>query len=330
MFFLKYGDAQVGGHGAPDLRLNRVLAVAHKLYDSLVLIYQCEEKFYLATTFVSSKNGQGRQDRVFGQENQSLLVCWVLEQDTAYVFGVVLGNVLTVQSERFIADKTAVPAHLGQVNALGVRVAFGIGHTEGAGPIHLVKTSKVYVSLVHAVERDRHQDQDVRNIYHVNLAIADLTQGKNRASEVQQGVLLHRCLGLAKRRPVEQIQTQIAAGGIQRVDRILEIESQVIVQIKLTGTSRQKCGQEGPDSPVARLVGIGQGGAINAVAKSHCVQLDRVGSEHHFEVARALSPSQQSKSNDVKLAPSKSGVPHPRRRHSAPRCEKSLSMARTP
>ena len=224
-----------------------------------------------------------------------------VDNDTARVFGVVLRNVVIVQYDGLIADKTAATVHLGRVNALGVLVAFGTGHKEGAGLMHLEQASKVYVASVYDVERAWLQDQDVQNIDLVHLAIADVDKGRNRASEVQLDVQLDGCLGFAKRRPVEQTQTQIDGGGIQRVDRFLEIESQVLAQIKLASAPDHNWGQVGPDSPVARLVGIGQGGAVNAVSKSHGVQLARVGSKRHFDVARTLSPSQLSKSHDAKL-----------------------------
>jgi hypothetical protein len=49
----------------------------------------------------------------------------------------------------------------------------------------------------------------------------------------------------------------------------------------------------------------------DAVAKSHGVQLARVGSQRHFDVAQALAPSQLSKSHDAKLLRA-SQAPHAR------------------
>lgn len=300
-FFLNNGDEHVGGHGAPDLRLDRVLAVAKKLLDAQVLFDPFEKQFHLPAAFVQRSDGQGWQGRVVGQEDQSLFGCWVLEPDTAQVFGVVFGNVVPVQCDGLIADDAAAPVHLGRVNAPGVHVAFGAGYKEGSRLMHLKQASKVQVASVHDVERPWLQDQDVQHIDLVRLAIADVDEGGNRAPEVQQGVQLDGCLGFAKRRPVEQAQAQIDGGGIQCVDRVLEIEPQVLVQIKLASTPDQNCSQVGPDSPVARLVGVCQGGAVNAVAKSHGVQLARVGSKSHFDVSKTLAPSQLGKSHDAKL-----------------------------
>ena len=311
MFFLNDGDEHVGGYGAPDLRLDCVLAVAQKLLDTQVLLDPFEEQLHLPAAFVQRCDGQGRQTGVVGQEDQSLFGLGIFESDTAQVLGIVFGDVVPVECNGLIADDAARPVHLGRVNAPGVHVAFGAGHKEGAGLMHLKQPSKVDVAAIHHIERARLQDQDIEHIDLVHLAIADVDEGGNRAPEVEQGVQLDGSLGFAKRGPFEQAQAQVDGGGVQGVDRVLEIEPQVLVQIKLASTSDQNRSQVGPDAPVARLVGIGQGGAVNAVAKSHGVQLARVGSKSHFDVSQALSPRQLCKSHNSKLLGA-SQAPHAR------------------
>ncbi len=308
-FFLNNGDEHVGGHGAPDLRLDCVLAVAQKLLDTKVLFDPFEKQFHLPAPFVHHSDGLGRQACVVGQEYQRQLGFGIFEADTPQVFGLVLGDIVPAQCNGLIADDAACPVHFGRVNAPGVHVAFGAGYKEGAGMVHLKQASKVQLASVHDVERSWLQNQEVQHIYLVHLAIADVDEGRFRASEVQQGVQLDGCLGFAKRRPLEQAQAQIDGCGIQCIDRILEIESQVLVQIKLASTPNQNRSQVGPDSPVARLVGIGHGGAVNAVAKSHGVQLARVGSKSHFDFSKTLSPRQLYKSHDSKLLEA-SQTPH--------------------
>jgi hypothetical protein len=169
-FFLNNGDDRVGGHGAPDLRLVRVRSVAQKLLYAQVLFDTFEEQIDLPAAFEQSINGQGRQGGVVGQEDQSLLGCWVIEPYTAQVFGVVLRNVVPVQIDGLIADKIAAPAQLGRVYAR-VHVAFGTGHKEGASLRHLKQAGKVDVAAVQHIERPWLQDQDVQHIDLVHLAL---------------------------------------------------------------------------------------------------------------------------------------------------------------
>ena len=300
-FFFNNGDEHVGGHGAPNLRLDCVLAVAQELLDAQVLLDPFEEQLDLPATFVQSGNGQGRQGRVVGQEDQRFLGFGIFEPDTAQVLGVVLGNIVSVQRNGLIADDAACPVHFGRVHAPGVHIAFGSGHKEGTCLVHLEQARKVQIAPVHDVERAGLQNQDVQHIDLVHLAIADVDECWNGASQVQQGMELDGSLGFAKRGPVEQAQTQIDGGGVQRVDRVLELQPQVLVQVKLASAPDQNCGQVGPNAPIARLVGIGQGGAVNAVAKAHGVKFAGVGSQRHFDVAKALAPSQLGKGHGAKL-----------------------------
>ena len=67
-FLLDDGNQYVSRHGAPDLRLDGVLAVAQELLDSQVLLDPFEEQLYLPAIFVKCGDGQWRQDKVVGQK----------------------------------------------------------------------------------------------------------------------------------------------------------------------------------------------------------------------------------------------------------------------
>jgi DNA-directed RNA polymerase specialized sigma24 family protein len=56
----------------------------------------------------------------------------------------------------------------------------------------------------------------------VQLAVADVDEGRDRSTQVQQRVQLDGRLGRTKWRPLEQAQTQIDGAGVQRVDRSLD------------------------------------------------------------------------------------------------------------
>lgn len=125
------------------------------------------------------------------------------------MLGVVLGCIVSVQRNGLIADDAAAPVHLGRVNTPGVHVALGSGHKEGACLMHLEQPSKVQIAPAHDVERAGLQNQDIQNIDLVHLAVADVDEGWNRASQVQQGMELDSGLGFAKRGLIEQAQTKI-------------------------------------------------------------------------------------------------------------------------
>ena len=72
-------DQHVGGHGAPDLRLHRVLAGTQEAFDAQVLLDPLEEQLDLPAALVQGCNRQRRQRRVVGQEYQRLARLGVLE-----------------------------------------------------------------------------------------------------------------------------------------------------------------------------------------------------------------------------------------------------------
>ena len=68
----------------------------------------------------------------------------------------------------------------------------------------------------------------------------------------------------------------------------------------LKNSNEKVDGHGAPDSPVARLAGISQGVVLNALAKSHGVQLNRYHFKGHFNVSQTLSPSRLCKNQDSK------------------------------
>ena len=108
-------------------------------------------------------------------------------------------------------------------------------------------------------------------------------------------------LGCAKGRPVEQRETQIDGRGVERIDRVGQIQTEVGIAVELSCTTDEQSGQIGPDAPVARFVRIGQGRAMYTVAQSHRIQLAAVGRQRHLDVAQRLAPRQLSKRHDAKL-----------------------------
>ena len=58
------GDAHVGGHGAPDLRLHRVLAGAQELLDSQVPLDPFEDQLHLLSVLVQRSDAQSWPQRV--------------------------------------------------------------------------------------------------------------------------------------------------------------------------------------------------------------------------------------------------------------------------
>ena len=147
-------DQHIGGGSAPDLRLHRVLACAKEALDAQMLLDPFEEQFHLPATLVESRNGQGWQRRVVGQKHQRLARLQILEADTPQMFRVVLGHVVTIESDRLIAHHPRCAVGCRRIDAPGVHAAFGSGHKERAGLMHREESLEVQIAPVHHVDSE--------------------------------------------------------------------------------------------------------------------------------------------------------------------------------
>gem|GEM_PF-1961376 len=181
-------DQYIDGHGAPDLRLHRILAGAEKLLDAQVLLDPLEEQFDLPPAFVKRGDGECGQCCVVGQKHQRLARLGVFEPNAPQVLGVMLAGVKTIQHDALIADHARGPVDSGRVHTAGVHTALGARDEEGPSLMHLVKPGKVQITPIHHLERPRLDRQDVQHLDVVHFAVADVDKGRNCSAQVQQGV----------------------------------------------------------------------------------------------------------------------------------------------
>ena len=73
-FFLNNGDEHVGGQGAPNLRIDRVLAVAQKILDTQVLFEPFENNFNCQRLLYNVAMVKGGKLVVLVKKTK---VCWV-------------------------------------------------------------------------------------------------------------------------------------------------------------------------------------------------------------------------------------------------------------
>ena len=76
-----------------------------------------------------------------------------------------------------------------------------------------------------------HVDTSMGDIAH--LAVADVNEGGDRPTQVQQRVHLHRRLGRTKRCPIEQTQTQVESRFLSRLTNSLR--SNIVADRGLAG-----------------------------------------------------------------------------------------------
>ena len=299
-FFFDDGNQHVSGHGAPDLRLNRILARAQKVLDAQMLLDPFEEQFHLPTTLVQRGDGQGRQGRVVGQKHQRLSRLGVFVSNAPQLFGISFRHVKAVKRNRLIANHAGRSVGLDRINAMRIHAAFRARHKETPRLMHFVQAGEIQIASIHHVKRARFDGQDVEHIDIPHLAVADVDERGNCAAQVQQRMHLHRRFGLPKWSPVEQTQAQVDGGGVQRVNRGIEFDGHRLFEVQLSRSQYQSHRQCVIDVPVAIVQRIRQRRTCWRTFQSHMKQLCLIGRETRLNVAQGLAPRQLREGHHAK------------------------------
>ena len=261
-----------------------------------------EEQFDLPAVLVECGDSQRRQDKVVGQEDERLAALDIFESNAPQVLGVMLHSVKPVDQDRLIANNSARSIDLCRINSAGIHIGVDAHDEESARLMQSIETCEIQVTAIHDIERTSLDRHEVQHIDFVHLAVADKDKRWDCATQVQQSVQLDRALGFAKGSPVEQAQTQIDRGCVQRVDGFLQIESDNIrVAVELARATDQQCSDVRPNTPIARFVGIGQCRAMNAVTQSYRIKFARVGPKCYLDIAKTFASRQLRKGHHAKL-----------------------------
>ena len=129
----------------------------------------------------------------------------------------------------------------------------------------------------------------------VQLAVGDVDEAGNTAAQIEQRVHLHRSLGGSEMCPGEERQAQIDGRRVQGIDRIRQRQPQVFVGVELARLRNQSLRKIGVDAPVARLVGVGQCGAVHRRAEAHMVELVGLRRQTRLDVAQTFPVCQLCK-----------------------------------
>ena len=140
------------------------------------------------------------------------------------------------------------------------------------------------------------QDVDV-----VQLSVGNQDEFGNIALEVQQCMQFDRPFGSPKLCPGKQRKAQVDGGGVQGVDRGVEVETEVVAQIELFGSLDEDLSEVGVDAPIALMVGMSEVAVGDRTVNAHVVELGLHHAQTRFDLAQAVSVGQLGERHDPKL-----------------------------
>ena len=152
-----------------------------------------------------------------------------------------------------------------------------------------LQPGEIEIAAVDDNDRARWPVNQVEHVDVVHLASRDMDENGNRTAQIDDGVGFDGRLGRAEIRPGKQCQTKIDGRGVQRIERFLEAQTDVLALMQFDRYGDQPMAERFEYSPVASLVGIGQGGTGNLAANPDVVKLGALRVQTSHQIAQALA-----------------------------------------
>src|SRR6266849_4438366 len=242
-----------------------------------------------AVQFGDRKRGQ---DEVVGQEDEGLGGFGILKADASQWCLKALVRVEACEDDALVADQAGLAIDRMRVAALHLEVRLATGHEEAAGLVEAIEALEVEEATIQDVEGAGLGQQLVENVDLVHLAITDVDEGGNVAAQIQQRVQLDGRLGQAERCPRKYRQTEIDGRGVERIDSLLQFDTERFLHRQTPGDADQALGEIGVDAPVAHSIGMGQRIARHGRTNSEVIELGTLCAQANLDVPKALSVGQ--------------------------------------
>jgi hypothetical protein len=131
-------------------------------------------------------------------------------------------------------------------------------HQKRQGLVEGIKMSKIEIPSIQDIDGSRFRKELIEDHDIVNLSMSNDDDGRDASMKIQEGMQFHSTFPFARGCPRKQRQTKIDGGGVQGIDRLIQLYAKGIFGIKASGPGNQNMGKACIDSPVSNLVGMGQ------------------------------------------------------------------------
>jgi len=154
-----------------------------------------------------------------------------------------LAGVVTIQCDGLIADDTGRTVCRGRIDPMGIHVRFGASDEEGSGQMQHVEAGEIDIAAVHDVDRASLREEQVKCVNVVQFAVRNVDEARDITAQVQQRVHLDRRFGRTEMRPRKDRQTKVDGRRVERIDRVGEVETQILVDVQPSRLDDQSLGQ---------------------------------------------------------------------------------------
>lgn len=266
-----------------------------------MLLDPFEEQLDLPPASIEFGDREGWQREVVGEKDQRLVGLGILEPNATQRRREALVRIEACEDDGLIADQPGGAVDGMRVPAVCFEIRFAAGDKEAARFVNAIQTLEVEEAPIHHVERARLGHQLIEDVDLVHLAVADVDEGRDVATQIEQRVQFDRRFGPPKWRPRKHRQAQVDGGGIQGIDRLFQVDSERFVDIQRARHRDQALRKVCVDAPIAHRIRIGERIACDRRANPEVVQLRALGAQTRLDVAQALPKGQLGKRHAQKL-----------------------------
>ena len=159
---------------------------------------------------------------------------------------------------------------------------------------------EIQITPIHHVKSTGFDGQDVEHLHIVHLAVANVNESGNDSMKIPPYVPLHCRFGPPKRRSIEQTQTQVDGGRVQRIDCCIEFQTGRFLGVKAACSSDQAHGQCMINVPIPPILCVRERRSGRHTAQVHVKQLGLIGRQANLDVAQGLTPRQLREGHHAK------------------------------
>jgi len=291
----------VNCYGNPDLRLNGVFRSPIECFDPKVLFDPAEKQLNSPTQLIEHGNGQRRKDKIIGQEDQVAVVLPIVEPDAAQLVGESVVGIEARKDNGLVADEVCCLINGPRIQPAALKIRFGADDKEGLALMNEMEAGKIEIGTIKDVETAGLGNQVIQDPDIVHFPACYLDKRGDRASQIEKRMKFDGAFVFAEDGPGEKRETEVDRCGIEGIDGLLKLKTEIIVGIKSAGLLDEHLGEVRVNPPVTGFVGMGQGVTGNVTADTHVVQSIPHRTQAGLDVAKALPKGQLSEGHTEEL-----------------------------
>ena len=296
-------DNEIDADGDPNLRLDGIDGVAEKMFDRQVLFDPFEKCLDRPPVAVNLGDGQCWQIESVGQEHKELVGFRVSVRNATQAIRIGKLRFGRSQQDALVAAQPGRFVDLVPGDSGVAHIVLGPDDEGDLSLMQRLQSGEIEVAAIDDHDGARRPLNHVEDLDVVHLAGGDMDENGNGATQIDNRVGLDSRLGRAKVGPRKQTQTQVDGGGVHRVERFFDPQSNVVALMDFDCGRNQSMTECFEQSPIASFVGVGQRGAGYLAANPNVVELGALRIETSHQIPQPFPTGQLGIRDAQKLGP---------------------------